>query len=66
MTAEEYGDSEAKAKKNVKQRTDSRRTYYRSITGKGWGDVHNYDIVIDSSIGIEKSVDMILKMIKEK
>ncbi len=61
-----YGDSEEAARKNVQQRTASRSSYYRSITGKEWGDVHNYDFVIDSSVGVEKSVDMIMDMIVGK
>lgn len=61
-----YGDSESEARKNVQQRTASRSSYYRSITGKEWGDMHNYDFVIDSSIGVEKSVEMIMNMIASK
>ncbi|MCC8043391.1 MAG: cytidylate kinase-like family protein [Oscillospiraceae bacterium] len=61
-----YGDSEEAARKNVQQRTASRSSYYRSITGKEWGDVHNYDFVIGSSVGVEKSVDMIMDMIAGK
>ncbi len=61
-----YGDSESEARKNVLQRTASRSSYYRSITGKEWGDMHNYDFVIDSSIGVEKSVEMIMNMIASK
>ena len=61
-----YGDSERKARKNVQQRTASRSSYYRSITGKEWGDVHNYDFVVDSSVGVEKSVEMIMDMIESK
>ncbi len=60
---EEYGDPRDKARKNVQQRTASRSSYYRSITGREWGDVHNYDIVLDSSIGVEKSVERIMDML---
>ncbi len=61
-----YGDSESEARKNAKQRTASRGSYYRSITGKPWGDMHNYDIVIDSSVGVDKSVEMIMNRIMQK
>ncbi|MCD8221463.1 MAG: cytidylate kinase family protein [Clostridiales bacterium] len=63
---QEYGDSETEARKNVQQRTASRSSYYRSITGKEWGDMHNYNFVIDSSVGVEKSVDMIMNMMAVK
>ncbi len=61
-----YGDSECDARKNAQQRTASRSSYYRSMTGKEWGDVHNYDFVIDSSVGVEKSVEMIMNLIASK
>ncbi|MCD8390933.1 MAG: cytidylate kinase-like family protein [Firmicutes bacterium] len=61
-----YGDSERDARKNAQQRTASRSSYHRSITGKKWGDMHNYDYVIDSSVGAEKSVEMIMNMLAGK
>ncbi len=61
-----YGDSESQARKNAQQRTASRSSYYRSMTGRAWGDMHNYDFTIDSSIGVEQSVDMIMNMIANK
>ncbi|MCC8079865.1 MAG: cytidylate kinase family protein, partial [Oscillospiraceae bacterium] len=62
----EYGDTEGEARKNAQQRTASRRSYYRSITGKEWGDMHNYDFIVDSSIGVEKSVNLILNIIESR
>ncbi|MCC8073073.1 MAG: cytidylate kinase-like family protein [Clostridiales bacterium] len=57
--------SKRKTVKNSQQRTASRRAYYRNITGKNWGDMHNYDLVIDSSVGVEKSVETIMNMLKD-
>ncbi|MCD7762494.1 MAG: cytidylate kinase-like family protein, partial [Lachnospiraceae bacterium] len=58
-----YGDSKDEARKNAKQRSASRSTYYRSVTGREWGDIHNYDLLINSSVGVDKSVEMIMSRI---
>ena len=60
---EMYGDSREDAAVNVKKSDAARSAYYRSITGQNWTDMHNYDICIDSSMGREKSADMICKYI---
>ena len=38
----------------------ARASYYRHISGKRWGNVRNYELVIDSSVGVEKSVETVL------
>lgn len=35
--------------------------YYKNISGKAWGERHNYDLMIDSSIGIDHCVDAIFE-----
>jgi hypothetical protein len=37
--------------------------YYKNISGLEWGDEKHYKLVIDSSVGIKESVEMVLKMI---
>ena len=37
---------------------------YRNISGMPWGEAENYDLVIDSSRGIEKSVEMIISAVQ--
>ena len=57
---EVYGDTPEMAKKHIRRSDDARASYYKSISGKTWGDRHNYDIVINSSVGLEKAAEMIL------
>lgn len=58
---EVYGDSRKEAKRNVRRSDKARGAYYRHISGKQWGVKDNYELVIDSSCGIEKAVDTILE-----
>ena len=58
-----YGDSRKDAIKNIKRSDEARALYYKKISGLTWGDRHNYDLVVDSSIGVEKSADLIYNYI---
>jgi len=51
-----YGDSYEDAKKNVRRSDDARASYYKNISENTWGDRRNYDLMIDSSIGVDASV----------
>ncbi len=57
---EVYSDDLKQAQKNIKKSDKARASYYRHISGNTWGDPSNYDLVIDSSCGIDSSVDLIL------
>lgn len=61
---EVYGDSEAEAKKNVRRSDNARAAYYKNISGQEWGDCQNYDLCIDSSIGVENCAKTISAFIK--
>ncbi|MBQ8178113.1 MAG: cytidylate kinase family protein [Clostridia bacterium] len=57
---EVYGDSEEKAQKFIKKSDIARASYYKNISGQEWGDSKNYNLCIDSSIGIDKTAEIIL------
>ncbi len=61
-----YGDDEQTALQNMKKSDKSRANYYKSVTGKEFGDASNYDICVDSSIGVEKTADLIIDYINRK
>jgi len=63
---EVYGDSEEKAKRNMRRSDNARSAYYENISGKKWGDSKNYNLCIDGSIGIEKCAEIISAYIKAK
>lgn len=59
-----YGDSYDDAQSNLKRSDESRRAYFNNISNMNWGDEKNYDLVLDSSIGIEESADLIVEKLK--
>ena len=63
---EVYGDSAEDAKKNVRKADGARASYYKNISGQTWGDRRNYELVIDSSVGVEETVETICAYIKNR
>ncbi|MDE7083010.1 MAG: cytidylate kinase family protein [Clostridia bacterium] len=64
--AEFYGDSEEDAKKNLKRSDGARAAYYKNVSGLDWGDAKNYNLCVDSSVGVDKSADIICDFVKDK
>lgn len=60
---EVYGDSEQDAKKNIHRSDEARAAYYKNISELNWGERNNYELMIDSSIGLEASADIIYRYI---
>ena len=60
---EVYGDTYTEAIKNIHHSDEARASYYHSISNTQWGDVHNYDILIDSSVGVEECSEIIYSFI---
>lgn len=56
---EVYGDEFKQAKENIRRSDEARASYYKNISGLNWGDRHNYDLLVDSSVGVEESADII-------
>lgn len=63
---EMYGDSRIDAKKNIRKSDKNRASYYKLISNNTFGDVNNYDFCIDSSIGIDKTAEIICEYVKNK
>lgn len=63
---EMYKDKKEDAKKNIKKSDKNRASYYKLISGATFGDVNNYDLCIDSSIGVEKTANLICEFINNK
>ena len=62
---EMYGDTKIKAKRNIEKSDKNRASYYEIISGQTWGNYENYDLCIDSSIGKEKTAEIICDYIKK-
>lgn len=63
---EVYGDTREQAEINIKRSDKARANYYTHISGKAWGESENYDLTVDSSLGIEKAVEQIISFCKLK
>lgn len=60
-----YNVTEEVAGKMIAQSDKERNRYYHTFTGKEWTDARQYDISIDTSkIGIDKSIELILKYLE--
>jgi cytidylate kinase len=60
---EQYGESSASPQRRLRDKDKRRATYYQFYTDMKWGDVHNYDISLDSGrLGIDKCVDILAKL----
>lgn len=62
---EVYGDTKAEAMKNIHRSDEARAAYYHSISDMRWGEAHNYDLLMDSSIGIRQCAEMIYYFISK-
>lgn len=61
-----YGDSEKQALKNIRKSDTARASYYNNVSGKAWGEAENYDLCVDSSIGVEETAEVLLEYIRKK
>lgn len=64
--SEMYGDSSAEAQRQIKRSDAARAAYYRNASGLTWGDVHNYDLCLDASLGVEKTAETVCAFLNEK
>lgn len=61
---EMYGDTEQEGRKSLSRSDAARGAYYKSISGHVWGDPHQYELSVDSSIGPEKTAELICDYIR--
>lgn len=62
----EYGIDEKGAIKHINKIDKQREAYYNFYSTNKWGELTNYDLCIDSSIGIENTVKVIEEYISRR
>lgn len=62
---DDYKEEENTAKA-VQKKDKSRAAFYNTYSEYPWGDIRNYELAVDSSIGIEKTADIIIAYVKAK
>lgn len=58
-----YGDTPKEARVNIERSDKARASYYKHISGTHWGDARNYELTVDSSDGVEKTAQFIVRYI---
>ncbi len=62
---EVYGDTPEEARDNIRRSDKARAAYYHHISGRRWGQEENYDLVLDSSCGVQAASEKILQFLTE-
>ena len=60
---ESYGDTRGEAMKHIRRSDAARSLYYEKISGLKWGDRQNYDLIVNSSIGLEVTAEAICQRV---
>ncbi|MBE7013678.1 MAG: cytidylate kinase-like family protein [Ruminococcaceae bacterium] len=63
--SEKYNISEKESKEMIRRIDKSRSSYYEFYANQKWGDLNNYMLCINSSCGIDKTVNILYKYIME-
>ena len=58
-----YGHTKEEAISKIKRSDEARAAYYRNISGEKWGEPRNYNLCIDSSVGVEASAECIYRYV---
>lgn len=61
---ERTGLNYEKAEAKIKKMDKCRASYYKMNTDKKWGDRKNYDLIINSACGTEKTVALLLALVE--
>ncbi len=61
-----YNVNESKAKDTVIKMDKKRANYYNFYTDKKWGKADTYDLCVNSSIGIDETVEVIKNFVETK
>ena len=63
--SEKYNISDKEAREMIRKIDKSRSSYYEFFANQKWGEMNNYMLCINSSIGIDKAVNVIYNYIME-
>ena len=61
-----YGDTKEEAIRNIHRSDEARSAYYHNISGNEWGNRKYYDLLVDTSIGVEQTAKVVLDYIAAK
>ncbi len=59
---EEYQEHQNDVKKYIKKKDKNRISYYNYYTDRKWGLADNYHVTVDSDIGVDTTVEMLVQL----
>ena len=59
-----YGESEKSPQARLNEKDKRRRVNYQHYTGRTWGQAENYDICLNSKIGLDTCTDILVKLMR--
>lgn len=63
---DDYREPMDNPERALQKKDKSRAAFYNTYSEYPWGDVRNYDLVISSTIGIQRSADVIAEYVKAR
>jgi cytidylate kinase len=63
--AKGYSITPAEAEKLIRRNDRARAAYYKKYADTEWGKIDNYDFVVNTRVGTDKSADIIADYVKE-
>lgn len=63
--SEGYGITPKEANELIKKNDKARSAYYKKYTREQWGKPENYDLVVNTKIGINKTAEIIADFVKD-
>ena len=63
---DDYREPMDNPEKDITKKDKSRAAFYNTYSEYPWGDIRNYDMALNSSIGIERSADIIYEYVKAR
>lgn len=63
---DDYKEPMDNPEKALQKKDKSRAAFYNTYSEYPWGDIRNYDMALNSTIGIEKSADIIQAYVKAR
>ena len=62
---ERYGEGDRSAEKRLAEKDQKRKVYYKTYTGRNWGQAQNYDLCLNSGVlGVETCAELIVQACK--
>ncbi len=61
-----YGESEKSPQARLNEKDKRRRVNYQHYTGRTWGQAQNYDICLNSKIGIDTCTEILVKLMQSE